>query len=119
MSEHSGTGAPDLLTITVERQDGATRLTVVGEVDASTGPELERVGGEACAAGGDLTLDLAQVEFLDSSGLRVIVGLHQQLESCGHRLTLVEVHPRVMRVIEATNLQRVLSIDSTAGPDKS
>ncbi|NMM23018.1 MAG: STAS domain-containing protein [Phycicoccus sp.] len=61
---------------------------------------------------GDLLLHLADAEVHDATGLGVIVGAHHRAHGAGRRLVLVDVSPRLDRLLRATRLHRVL----TRGP---
>jgi anti-sigma B factor antagonist len=74
-----------------------------GEIDLSTVGELEQQ--LRAAMDGDvptLVIDLRQVEFLDSSGLRLILTLNKEQSEAGRRLVVVEGGRRVARVFELT-----------------
>jgi len=61
---------------------------------------------------GDLLLHLADAEVHDATGLGVIVGAHHRARRAGRRLVLVDVSPRLDRLLRASRLHRVL----TRGP---
>jgi anti-sigma B factor antagonist len=75
--------------IKAEVVSGAARLTVIGELDIATGPEL-RARAHAVIAQSiqNLTIDLGEVEFIDSSGLSVLIELNRRAESEGWALSL-------------------------------
>lgn len=86
--------------------DGAT-LHVRGEIDAHSAPAL----GDALRTGtGSIDLDLAAVDFVDSSGLRVLIESHQLLEERGDRLTIVDPSPTVQRMFELSVVDEYLHI---------
>lgn len=58
---------------------------------------------------GDLLLHLADAEVHDATGLGVIVGAHHRARRAGRRLVLVDVSPRLDRLMRATRLHRVLT----------
>lgn len=68
-------------TFEIEIGGGETRahIAVRGEIDIKTAPELERALSEA--AGDPVTLDLSEVTFIDSTGLRVLVMERARIES--------------------------------------
>lgn len=78
---------------------------VYGEVDVMTAPKLhetlEEVIGESPSS---LLVDLANVSFIDSTGLGALVVAHRHLEERGGRLRLVSVPPAVAQVLEVTGL---------------
>lgn len=84
-------------------------LSVSGEIDAHTAPRV----ADAIAASelSDLSIDMSGVEFVDSSGLRVLVEAHQRLESGGGRLRLVGASPAVKRLLEISGVDEYLHVD--------
>lgn len=64
---------------------------------------------------GDLLLHLADAEIHDATGLGVIVGAHHRARRAGRRLVLVDVSPRLDRLLRASRLHRVLTRGSGEG----
>jgi anti-anti-sigma factor len=58
-------------------------------------------------------LDLSEVEICDSSGLNLIAGSHHTATRHGGWLRIAGLRPMVRRVVDATNLNRLLSIHAT------
>ena len=86
-------------------------LQVTGEVDVYTAPLLrERI--QELAAGGAVHLiaDLGPVDFIDSTGLGVLVGGLKRLRGDGGSLALVITTPRILRVFEMTGLTKALAV---------
>ena len=96
---------------TAPREGGGVGLTLRGELDLSTIEQLE----SAVSSGVDgrpelVVLDLRDLTFLDSTGLRLMLRLHARLESVGGRLVLVAGPRRVQRVFELTGALDELEI---------
>ena len=92
----------------------ATVLTVEGEVDIATAPKLREKLVELAAGGATrVVVDLEKVEFLDSTGLGVLIGGMKRLRSTDGDLTLVCTQPRILRVFEITGLNRAFTIHDT------
>lgn len=91
--------------------EGSTVLLVAGELDPSTAPELARRVQEAIDTGGGVVLDLADVTFMDSSGIAVLIAAHQSLRSGGRNLLLRRPNAVVRRVLEIAQLTGELSIE--------
>lgn len=85
--------------LTTEARDAGTRIRVRGELDIATAPRLEQ---ELRAHGGAATvvLDLREVTFLDSSGLRAVIVGSQEAVAAGRRLVVVPGEGQAARVIE-------------------
>lgn len=95
-----------------ERQHGdAAILTVSGELDLRTSPELEERLNGAFGAGIELViLDLRQIDFMDSTGLRVLLAAHQRAHETGRRFALVRGADQVERVLTLTGVRDLLTI---------
>jgi anti-sigma B factor antagonist len=80
-------------------------IAVSGEVDLASAPQLEQC---LLAHGdGDVTVDLARVSFLDSSGLHALVVARNHLRQRGHELRTINEQDHVRRAIELTGLAQV------------
>ena len=80
----------------------------VGEVDLATAPAFEERVREAAAAGfARVVIDLRDVTFLDSSGLRVLLAAHVAGQDGSPPLDVVRARPGVHRVLELTGLDGV------------
>ncbi len=56
----------------------------------------------------NMVLDLSQVNFMDSSGIGVLLGRYKTLQKRGGRLALAHVKPAVDRILEMSGIYRVL-----------
>jgi anti-sigma B factor antagonist len=86
-------------------------LEVGGEVDLYTAPELrERL--TALVEGGNrrIVVDLGRVEFLDSTGLGVLVGALRRLRGVDGELALVCAQERLLKIFRITGLDRVFTL---------
>ncbi len=91
-----------------------TVLAVKGEVDVYTAPRLREKLVELVSHGKlQIIVDLEGVDFLDSTGLGVLVGGLKRLRSHDGDLGLVCRQPRVLKVFEITGLTKVFSIHET------
>jgi anti-sigma B factor antagonist len=95
----------DLLTITAI--EGG--LAVAGEIDGHTSPLLAEA--LTAVAAEQVLLDMAGVEFVDSSGLRVLIEAHQQAEHAGGSVTLTHPSAIVTRLLEISGVDSYLNVD--------
>ncbi|MGD9995353.1 MAG: STAS domain-containing protein [Ilumatobacteraceae bacterium] len=79
-------------------------LALAGELDAHTAPLLAEQLAELPSGEGRLVLDIAKVEFMDSSGLRVIIDVHQRAGEAGRTLVLRHPTAAVQRLLEISGL---------------
>ena len=89
-------------------------VTVTGELDVYTAPDLRKALGEAAGEGAmDVVVDLLNVPFVDSMGLGVLVESSKSLKAKGGVLRIVCDDRRIARILEITGLDRVLVLHST------
>ena len=99
------------LGLDVSEHDGTTVLAVRGEVDVYTAPRLRERLIELVSQGShQVVVDLEGVDFLDSTGLGVLVGGLKRLRSHDGDMILVCTQPRILKVFEITGLTKVFSI---------
>ena len=91
-----------------------TVLSVVGELDIVGAPELRQAVVKAVANGARrLILDLSDLDFIDSFGLGVVVGALKRVRQRDGDLAVVCPVPRIRRVFEMCDLDRVLSMHAS------
>jgi anti-sigma B factor antagonist len=90
---------------------GCAVLQVTGEVDVYTAPMLREQIRELAAKGAvHLIADLGQVDFLDSTGLGVLIGGLKRIREAGGSLALSITAPRLLRIFQITGLTNVLTV---------
>jgi len=86
-------------------------ITVSGEVDLATSPDLDNAIIAAIESGtSSLAIDLTDVSFMDSSGLGVIVRGLKRCREADKDLDLVITNERVLKVFGITGLDQVIPI---------
>ncbi len=103
--------APVPVDIRHHERHSWTVLSIAGELDVVGAPELRQAVVSAVAGGvRRLILDLSQVDFLDSFGIGVVVGALKRLRQRGGDLEVVCPVPRIRRVFEICDLDRVMAL---------
>ena len=98
-------------SVVQRNQAGAVVVAVSGELDLRTSPELEEQLTRAFDAGAELViLDLRRIEFMDSTGLRVVLSAHQRARETGRRFALVRGADQVERVLTLTGVRDLLTV---------
>lgn len=96
----------DIVTTTV---NGSLVVTVAGEVDLATAPQLSTRLQELISPDHPvLILRLNQVSFLDSVGISVLVDAHNRARRTGTELRLAAPHPIVAKVLQLTAVDTVI-----------
>lgn len=91
------------LSVTTTTVDGTPTIVVSGEVDAATSDTLRAAifdvieGGQATVA-----VDMSEVSFIDSSGLRVLIGGYKAADTAGGSLRVTSPSDAVVRLLEIT-----------------
>lgn len=98
------TSSLDQLTVVVDRAAEPPVIALSGELDPHTAPLLQREIDGVLTEGTDLVLDLSQLGFVDSSGLRVLISAQHQLADHGGTLVLRSPSETVRRLLEITGL---------------
>ncbi len=102
------------LSLATRTVEGRTVLEVAGEIDVYTAPQLrERLIALVDDGVRKVIVDLSRVEFLDSTGLGVLVGGLKRLRSVGGDLVLVCAHERLLKIFRITGLDRVFTLHET------
>jgi len=100
-----------LVMQTSEDGDGAVTLALDGEVDFGNVAALRARLSELIRSGtGTLTIDLGEVDFVDSTTIGVLIQAKKRLEQDGRDLRLVGCQPGVRRVFELSGLVEYLGL---------
>lgn len=89
----------------------ATVVAVAGELDALSAPQLDaHLTGLWADRPNYLVVDLSGVEFLDSTGLGVLIKSLTHLRENGAEMALVANTPRVTKVLTITGMDSVMTV---------
>ena len=103
------------LTLTTREAGGKTIVAVGGEIDVYTAPKLRDKITELVADGVyDIVIDMEEVEFLDSTGLGVLVGGLKKVRAHDGTLQLVCSQDRLLKIFRITGLAKVFVIHESA-----
>ncbi|ADB35364.1 anti-sigma-factor antagonist [Kribbella flavida DSM 17836] len=100
------------LSIHIDHSGPHPLVRLSGDVDIDSSDELTDALKAVLAEIGarPLVLDLTEVEFMDSSGLGVLVGAHKEATAQGGTLILAAPHPRVAKILRITKLHKVFTV---------
>lgn len=99
----------------VSHFDDLTLVSVEGPLDAAASKEARGLFGTLVEDGHRrMVVDLAAVDFIDSSGLGVLVGLLKKIRAEDGELRIAGVSPSLMSIFELTQVDRVFAMYDTA-----
>jgi len=99
------------LRLEVSERDGWSVLEVGGEIDVATAPRLrEQLISLVNSERFRIVVDLGHVDFIDSTGLGVLIGALKRVRTHDGDLALACHEPRILKVFEITGLLGVFSV---------
>ena len=98
------------MTITTEQNGSSITMHISGRLDTVTSPELEAAIAALPAVTSELILDMKEVTYISSAGLRVLLGSHKKMSKVGGMM-LTGVCDTVMDVLEMTGFADILVIE--------
>ena len=99
------------MTIAETRRESTVQLDVEGRVDTNTSPELQKRILQAFQKGNTVILNLEQVDYISSSGLRALLIGQKTAISKGGAMKLVHVREAVKKVFTMTGFSKMLTIE--------
>jgi anti-anti-sigma factor len=90
----------------------ACEIALAGRLDVRSVADVRSALYAAIDAGtGDLVVDVSGVETMDATGLGMLLGADRRAKLAGRRVVLHDAGPRLLRLLRATRLHRVLTVD--------
>lgn len=89
----------------------ALEVALSGRLDTNTSPELESYLRENLAGITNLAIDLTDVQYVSSAGLRVFLYAHKELAKVGSGLVLRHPNEYITDVLEATGFTEILTVE--------
>jgi anti-sigma B factor antagonist len=99
------------MEVKFNKQDSSLTVTISGNIDTVTAPELDSKLQENISDVKDLVLDFAAVDYISRAGLRVILVANQQMEDVDGNLTIKNVNEDVRDVFEMTGFDSLLNLE--------
>lgn len=98
------------MTIEIKKNAEATIIEVAGRLDTMTASSLEKAINEDIGEVKHLVLDLKNLEYISSAGLRVLLGAQKKMQKIGS-MKVTNVCEAVMEVFEMTGFADILMIE--------
>jgi anti-anti-sigma factor len=98
------------LSVVAAVEQGVARVTLRGELDldraGAVATQLTDLAGQGASS---VIVDVSDLNFIDSSGLRALLSAREQLAGAGATLQLTDLSPAVERVLEMTGTRTLLT----------
>ena len=98
------------MTIEKKIENGNVTMKVSGRLDTTTAPELEKALDSSLEGTKELVFDMANLEYISSAGLRVLLKAQKAMNSRGC-IKLIGVNESIMEVFEITGFTDILTIE--------
>ena len=98
------------MTIEIKRNAEQTIIQLVGRLDTTTAPALDKTINEDLGDTKHLVLDVKELEYISSAGLRVLLSAQKKMQKVGS-MKVTNVREEVMEVFEMTGFADILVIE--------
>jgi anti-anti-sigma factor len=98
------------LEVAVRQREGVAIVDLIGDVDSSAEATLQRGYEEAAAGGGRVVLNFAAADYINSTGIALIVGLLAQARARGVEITACGLSDHYREIFEITRLADFMTI---------
>ena len=99
------------MTYQVKEENNISTVFLNGEIDMDVTDKAKDVILPLIEAGKEVHLNLKNVEYMDSSGISVLIESHQKALELGTKVTLKEISKSVLKVIMMAKLEQILNLD--------
>ena len=98
------------MTLEIKKTAEATTIEIVGRLDTTTAPVLDKAINEEIGDVKNLVLDVKAMEYISSAGLRVLLSAQKKMQKLGS-MKVMNVCEEVMEVFEMTGFADILTIE--------
>ncbi|MBR3410531.1 MAG: STAS domain-containing protein [Candidatus Methanomethylophilaceae archaeon] len=98
------------MEIKIEKKDGVTTISPIGNIDYVTAPELDEAVEKEAAESASLVFDMTHVQYISSAGLRSLLNADELMED-KNGIKLINVNKEVKAVLDMTNFSGLIKIE--------
>lgn len=98
------------MTITTNRESDQVTLLISGRIDSNTSTELQDALLQTIDSTYNVVLDFAEVSYISSAGLRVLLIGHKSISAKAGSMTIKNISSMVLQVLETVGFDKVLSL---------
>jgi anti-sigma B factor antagonist len=101
------------MNVTVKKEGEVSIITVEGSIDSKTAPELQQTVLDVTAEANDVVIDLSNVSFVSSAGLRVLLMVYRQIKAKNGKVILAGVSEEIKDVMSMTGFITFFELTET------
>ena len=99
------------MTYKITEEGNISTVFLNGEIDMEIREKAEQVIMPLVEAKKEVHLNLKDVEYMDSSGISLLIEAHQKANELGTKVILKEISKSVLKVIMMAKLEQILNLD--------
>lgn len=100
-----------MMNYTIERNADKLLVMVRGRLDTNTTPDLEDAVLAALNGITEVTFDMAQLMYISSAGLRLMLAIYKRLSKVGGTLRVINAEGAVMSVLDASGFADIFEVE--------
>ena len=101
-----------MLKTDLNRNENELTMILEGRLDTNSAPEAEEVLRRELPGTEALTVDMEQLEYISSAGLRVLMFARRELKKQGGSMKLTHVNEIIMEIFEVTGFSAIFEIEA-------
>ncbi len=101
------------MTVTMATNGAVTVASLTGEIDASTAPAIQQQLNPLVMPGAKVVLDLADVPYMSSAGLRLLLSIYRQIAGAGGKIALAAVVEDIRDTMSVTGFLKFFVVFDT------
>lgn len=98
------------MELKIRQENAATVVEIIGRLDTITAPDLDAAVKPLIVDGVELIFDCEGLEYISSSGLRVVIATNKQMMTCSGKLIIRHLNREVKSVFDLTGFSNILNI---------
>ena len=99
------------MTYKITESDNISTVFLSGEIDMDVSEKAKEFIMTIIEKGKEVHLNLKDVEYMDSSGISILIESHQKANELGNRVVLKEISKSVLKVIMMAKLEQILILE--------
>lgn len=99
------------MTVETRIERGRLIAAVGGRLDTVTAPKLEKILKESMSGIRDLIFDFAELEYISSAGLRVLLTAYKEVKERGGKTVVVKANEEVRRILFITGFSDMMKVE--------